>query len=204
MSIAPRSIGFWAAAFLLSGVLLGGLGLAAAQFNSTEAEATAGTSDAAERDTTLTGRRIADLSFSEAQAEVSRVSSNADTLSSRVLQLLNDARAGGRATLALCYDDVLTQVNARRNTLADYVSAFNTSSSFDSTAQHNFTVVTVLGQALTGLERQANQCEGGELYDTGSTRVSVFIDPRTPTETVRTIAVPSSSSPAIPPPISSP
>lgn len=201
MFVSSRHVlGIWAAAL----VGLGGLGLAVAQFNATDAEATAGTSDAAERDTTLTGRRIADLTWPEAQAEVGRISANADNLSSRVLQLLNDARASGRSTLALCYDDVLTQVNARRTTLGDYVSAFNTSSSFDTTAQHNFTVITVLGQALTGLERQANQCEGGELYDTGSTRVSVFIDPRTPTETVRTIPVPTSSSPAIPPPASVP
>lgn len=201
MFVSTRhALALWAAAL----VGLGGLGLAVAQFNSTDAEATAGTTDAAERDTTLTGRRIADLTWPEAQGEVSRISANADNLSSRVLQLLNDARASGRSTLALCYDDVLTQVNARRTTLGDYVSAFNTSSSFDTTAQHNFTVITVLGQALTALERQANQCEGGELYDTGSTRVSVFIDPRTPTETVRTISVPPSSSPAIPPPLSTP
>ena len=68
---------------------------------------------------------------------------------------------------------------------------------------HEFTVITVLGQNLTELDRAANECIGQDLYETGTTRVTTTIDPNVPDEDPGVIPTPPQVDvPFIPPPAS--
>jgi hypothetical protein len=118
-------------------------------------------------------------------------------LSQRVGQLLDEARRDADMIRVTCLNDKLAQVNANLNTAQTRLTAFQKASDGDS-RNHEFTVLSVLGQKFQALEQGANGCVGQDLYDTGPTKVTTEIetstqpfenDPGTPPATLPPITI---------------
>ncbi len=127
-------------------------------------------------------QRRSDLGPAEQVAEGQRMLSNGQSLSLRVQGMLDQARREGDVLRVTCLDDKLTQVNAHVRTLGDRVEALQDSVRVadEDRRNHEYTVITVLGQNLTQLDRAASECMGQDMYETGTTRVVTTIDPDTP------------------------
>ena len=154
-------------------VLASGLGLGVAQPAAEEAPAG---SVEVETPSALT----ADEQLTEARA----VLEQGRALSRRVSGLLAEARESGDIIRVTCVNDKLTQVNANIRTLESRVERLEGAIESDDPGRrnHEYTVVAVLGQKLQVLSREANQCVGQDLYETGATTIEVSIDDATPTE----------------------
>lgn len=148
-------------------------------------------------------QRRADLSGPEQIAEAQRIQTSGESLSRRVTAMLDEARREGDVIRVTCLDDKLTQINAHRRTLGDRLGSLQESVqlSDDSRRNHEFTVISVLAQHLQNLDREANECIGQDMYETGATRVTTTIDSTTPDEDPTVVPeVPVVDVPFIPPP----
>ncbi|MDQ3030803.1 MAG: hypothetical protein M3Y87_00135 [Myxococcota bacterium] len=186
------------AALLLTGAL-GGIGYVAAQ----EAE----TAEELPAEGEITARRRADLTPAEQLAESQRIDERGALLSRRVAAMLDEARRENDVIRVTCLDDKLTQINAHRRTLAARVESLQDASNVgdEGRRNHEFTVITVLAQNLTELERAANECIGQDIFETGTTRVTTTIDPNTPDDDPSVIVEAEYPEvPFIPPPPSEP
>jgi hypothetical protein len=160
-------------------VLLGatGFGLAIAQDAANEAPPEETTGE-------LPVTRRAQLSSAEQVAEAEATETRGTNISRRVLTMLDEARRERDIIRVTCLNDKLTQINAHLRTLQsrreNLQDAVNTGD--ESRRNHEFTVITVLGQHFRTLEQEANACVGQDIYETGTTRVVVDIDPSTPEE----------------------
>lgn len=164
-----------------------------------------GDDDGGEDATTGVTRR-ADLTPEEQLAEADRIHTGAQTLSQRVMSMLDEARREGDVVRVTCLDDKLTQINAHARTLSDRIESLQqaTTTADSDRRNHEFTVISVLGQNFTQLERDANECVGQSQFETGATRVVTTIDPETPDGDPSLIAdeSPTDYIPYIPPPAS--
>lgn len=127
----------------------------------------------------------------------------ASELSERVLGMLDEARRDGDIVRVTCLDDKLTQINAHLRTMGDRIESLSEAidTGDDARRNHEFTVISVLSQNFSQLERNANECIGAALYETGATRVVTEIDPETPDEDPSVApAIPPIEVPIIPPP----
>jgi len=118
--------------------------------------------------------------------------------------MLDEARRERDIIRVTCLNDKLTQINAhlrtlqsRRENLQESVNTHD-----DSRRNHEFTVISVLGQHFRTLEQEANSCIGQDIFETGTTRVVTDIDPATPEEDLDTPEPEGPSVPFIPPPAS--
>jgi len=136
-------------------VLAGAGGLAYAQTGS-------GTSGSASEDASTGVTRRADLTAEEQLTEAERVQTNSQALSQRVMSMLDEARREGDVVRVTCLDDNLPQINAHGRTLSDRIDSLQqaTTTSDDDRRNHEFTVISVLSQNFTQLERDANECIG--------------------------------------------
>jgi hypothetical protein len=145
------------------------------------------------------------LSGTEQLAESERIGTRAVQTSRRVQQMLDEARRERDIIRVTCLNDKLTQVNAnlrgvetRSESLREAVQMND-----DDRRNHEFTVLTVLGQKFRTLEQEANQCLGQDIFETGTTRVETSIDPATPEEDPSAVtSYPEVPVPFIPPPAS--
>jgi hypothetical protein len=150
-------------------------------------------------------RRRSDLTPEEQLAEAERIQHGAEGLSSRVMGMLDEARREGDIVRVTCLDDKLTQINAHVRTMSDRVESLQeaTTTADPDRRNHEFTVITVLGQNFTQLERDANECIGQSLFETGTTRVVTEIDPNTPDEDPSAVpTIPVYTTPYVPTPSS--
>ena len=129
-------------------------------------------------------RERAMLGTTEQRAEVERIQERGTNSSRRVMTMLDEARRERDIIRVTCLNDKLTQINAHLRTLEsrkrNLEEAIATSD--DGRRNHEFTVITVLGQHFSTLEQEANQCLGQDIFETGTTRVVTDIDPATPDE----------------------
>lgn len=172
-------------------VLLAGSGIALAQDRSEDASA-----DVEQR---------ANLSGDEQLAEAERIGARANQTSRRVQQMLDEARRERDILRVTCLNDKLTQINANVRTATTRAESLREAVQMndDGRRDHEFTVLTVLGQKFRTLEQEANQCIGQDIFDTGTTRVETSIDPATPNEDASAvISYPDLVAPFIPPPAS--
>jgi hypothetical protein len=181
-------------------LVLAGGGLAYAQ-------STGGSGAADGQEDASTGvTRRADLTPEEQVTEAERIQTSAQTLSQRVMSQLDEARREGDVVRVTCLDDKLTQINAHARTLGDRIESLQeaTTTADGDRRNHEFTVISVLGQNFQQLERDANECIGQSMFETGTTRVVTEIDPNTPTGDVSLIPeMPTYGGiPYIPPPAS--
>jgi hypothetical protein len=180
---------------LLGAVLLGG-GLAVAQ---DEAE------QQSEEEGEVDVRRRAALTPEEQLAEGERIATRGTQLSRRLQTMLDEARRERDIILVTCLDDKLTQVNANLRTLTQRLESHRQAIDGQDPGRrdHEFTVITVLGQKFDVLEQEANQCLGQDVFETGATRVTSVIDPDVPVEDPVVTPVPTPAPvPFIPPPAS--
>lgn len=130
--------------------------------------------------------RRADLTPEEQISEAERIQTDSRALSQRVMSMLDEARREGDVVRVTCLDDKLTQINAHGRTLGDRIESLQeaTTTADGDRRNHEFTVISVLGQNFSQLERDANECIGQSMFETGTTRVVTEIDPNTPTDDV--------------------
>jgi len=150
-------------------------------------------------------RRRANLSGPEQIAEGERIQTRGTQISRRVATMLDEGRRERDIIRITCLNDKLTQVNANLRTCDQRMTSLRDAvrGNDDGRRNHEFTVITVLGQKFTVLEQEANQCVGQDLYETGTTRVITTIDPRTPIENPNVVPEPPGIGvPFIPPPLS--
>lgn len=150
-------------------------------------------------------RQRADLSGPEQIAEAERVQGHGSQISHRVQAMLDEARRERDIIRVTCLNDKLTQVNANLRTLEQRIENLRSSVQAQDAGgrNHQFTVVTVLGQKFNVLEQEANQCLGQDIFETGATRVTTTIDPSTPDEDPTHVPeMPPPEVPFIPPPCS--
>jgi hypothetical protein len=167
-------IGAFAVAVLATG------GLAFAQTGDGEPEPT--TTEGGEGEVEV--RQRAELSGPEQVAEAEQIQTRGTQLSRRIAAMLDEARRERDIIRVTCLNDKLTQVNANLRTLTERMENLSQAVQAQDTSRrnHEYTVVTVLGQKFSTLEQEANQCIGQDLYETGATRVTTTIDPSTPDE----------------------
>lgn len=121
-------------------------------------------------------RQPASLSHGEKIAQSETIVSDAARLSEKVTALLNDARRDADMIRITCLDDKLTQINANLRNAEGRVEALK--AAVDSGLQdHEFTVISVLGQKFKTLGQEASQCVGQEVYETGTSTNSTTVDP---------------------------
>jgi hypothetical protein len=160
--------------------------------------------DAREEEADLPVRERVQLSPADQLTEAQTIEERGTAISRRVLGMLDEARRERDIIRVTCLNDKLTQINAHLRTLQsrreNLQEAVNTGD--ESRRNHEYTVITVLGQHFRTLEQEANACIGQDIFETGTTRVQVDIDPTTPEEDllIREPAPP--EVPFIPPPAS--
>ena len=179
---------------LLVGSALGamGFGLAIAQ------------DDAAEDEAELEIDTQARLGPTEQLAEAERIEERGTQISRRVLQMLDEARRERDIIRVTCLNDKLTQINAHLRTLQSRRRNLTEANEIgdENRRNHEFTVITVLGQHFRTLEGEANACIGQDIFETGTTRVIIEVDPATPDEDLVVQEPPPPETPYIPPPAS--
>jgi hypothetical protein len=98
-----------------------------------------------------------------------------ETSSRSVRRMLDAARKQADIIRVTCLNDKLTQINANLKTAQARLSALREAVDPDRQA-HEHTVLSVVGQKLQVLDREAQQCVGQGMYDTGATKVITEID----------------------------
>ena len=93
-----------------------------------------------------------------------------------VRRMLEVARKAADIIRVTCLNDKLTQINANLKTAQSRLTVLQAAVDPDRRA-HEYTVLSVLGQKLQVLDREAQQCVGQGMYDTGETKVITEIDP---------------------------
>ena len=146
----------------------------------------------------------ADLSGPEQIAEADRIQRHGTQISRRIASMLDEARREGDIIRVTCLNDKLTQVNANLRTVDQRLGSLREAVDGNDTGRrnHEYTVLTVLGQKFNVLEQEANQCIGQDIFETGATRVTTTIDPDTPDEDPTVLQPPEVDVPFIPPPAS--
>lgn len=104
-------------------------------------------------------------------------SRRATQLAERLSRMLDEARREKDIMRANCVNRKLTEVNAngrnveqRHKALQDAVNAGD-----EGRADHEFTVLSVLGQKLNSLNDEASQCLGQSVYEPGASQVVTTI-----------------------------
>jgi hypothetical protein len=95
--------------------------------------------------------------------------------SSRVQRMIEQARKAADIIRVTCLDDKLTQIHANLRTAEGRLKALKAAVD-PGRRQHEHTVIIVVGQKLLVLDREAQQCIGQQLFETGATRIVTEID----------------------------
>lgn len=186
---------------LIVGVALGAMGFGIAIAQDEASDDTPGSDEDAE----LEGvRRRVQLSPEEQVAEATRLEERGTNISRRVLSMLDEARRERDIIRVTCLNDKLTQVNARLRQLQSRKENLQEAVNIGDGERrnHEFTVITVIGQSFRTLEQEANACIGQDIFETGTTRVVTDIDPSTPDEDLVIREPEGPVIPFIPPPAS--
>ena len=186
---------------LIVGIALGAMGFGIAIAQDEASSDTPGSDEDAE----LEGaRRRVQLSPEEQVAEATRLEERGTNISRRVLSMLDEARRERDIIRVTCLNDKLTQINARIRQLQSRKENLQEAVNIGDGERrnHEFTVITVIGQAFRTLEQEANACIGQDIFETGTTRVVTDIDPSTPEEDLAIREPEGPIVPFIPPPAS--
>jgi hypothetical protein len=93
----------------------------------------------------------------------------------RVQRMIEQARKASDIIRVTCLDDKLTQIHANLRTAEGRLKALKAAVD-PGRRQHEHTVIVVVGQKLLVLDREAQQCIGQQLFETGVTQVVTEID----------------------------
>ena len=185
--------------YLLAALLIvgSGIGFAVAQENSEGGESTEG------EEGTMEVQRRSDLTPAQQLEEAIVIKQRGTALSRRIAGMLDEARREQDIIRVTCVNDKLTQVNANLRTAEQRIESLEAAveSQDRGRANHEYTVIIVLGQKFVVLDREATQCIGQDIFETGATRVDTTIDPDTPNENpVILPTIPPGLIPFLPPP----
>lgn len=150
-------------------------------------------------------KKRASLTPEEQLQETEKIGIKGQQVAERVQNMLDDARRSNDIIRTTCLDDKLTQANANLRTLTARTEALKSAVSKQDTGgrNHEFTVISVLGQKFTILEQEAAQCLGEDMFETGSTKVVTTLDPGAPVVDPSYVPeLPDDLIPLIPPPAS--
>ena len=162
--------------FLIA-LTLGGLGLAVAQDGDDQGQND--NNDQGETDAEIDVERRANLGPDDQRAEAAQIVERGNQISRQVSAMLDEARQDRDIIRVTCLNDKLTQINANLRTAQTRADALTDAIEAQDTPRrnHEFTVLTVLAQKLQTLEREAQQCIGEDIFETGATSVTTEIDP---------------------------
>jgi len=115
-----------------------------------------------------------------AQSEV--IVSKIEPTSGVFRKQLDAARQARDVVKSLCLSDKLSQVDVAGRSTKDRRSALEAAAKRGDTelANHEFTIITVLGTRAEQLMSEANQCLGEEVAFVGQTEVIVTVNPNIP------------------------
>ena len=171
---------------LLTGALLGvaGFGIAIAQDGDGSDPGVEDDSSDGAPSGELGGRVRAQLTPEQQMEEANSIEERGTQLSRRLLAMLDEARRERDIIRVTCLSDKLTQVNAHLRTLSNRKRRMEEATQTGDSARrnHEFTVISVIGQSFRTLEQEANSCTQQDLYETGTTTITTDIDPDTPEE----------------------
>ena len=124
------------------------------------------------------------LSVQDEVAQSSLILSRLDQGSGAVRRQLENARAARDVVKTLCLNDKLSQIDVATRSARDRQTALQAAAQRNDTdlANHEFTILTVLGQRGQELVSEANQCLGEEVAFVGQTQVVTQVDPDIPGE----------------------
>lgn len=153
--------------------------------------------DDGQTDGELPVQRRAQLTPQEQMNQARRIAQQGEDASRRLQAMLDEARRERDFIRITCLDSKLTQVNAHRRTLDSRFRNLEDASNLgdESRRNHEFTLITVLGQAFSSLEQEANTCIGQDIYNTGTTTIITEVDPATPVEDPSAIQEPGAAGP---------
>jgi hypothetical protein len=137
----------------------------------------------------------ADERLQQADATVRR----GQQLAERMTRMLDEARRDKDILRANCVNRKLTEVNAnarnveqRRKALKDAVDAKD-----EGRMNHEYTVLSVLGQKLDSLNVEASQCLGQSVYEPGAAQVTTTVPATAPTLNPSVVPTPPPPPPSI-------
>lgn len=134
-------------------------------------------------------RRLADLTDAEMLAEGEAIQGRATSLSGRVMRMLDESRQDRDIIRVTCLNTRLTETHATSASIDSRVEDLQESIESGDTSRrnHEYTVLTVLGQNLNQHAQQANECVGQDVFETGQTRVETEQADNTPDEDISDI-----------------
>jgi hypothetical protein len=144
------------------------------------------------------------LSPDEQIEQARKIVKMGENLSNRVNEMLADARKETDIIRITCLNEKLKEINANLRNAQKRLEALEEAPNEDA-RNHEFTVLTVLGEKFKTLAQEANQCVGEDIFEIGATRVETDIDPsQVPDEDASQLpdSVPDPLVPQIPPPAS--
>jgi len=153
----------------------------------------------AQKEPTLT----MDQKVSAGEATLRRSTSLAERLS----KMLDAARRDKDIMKADCLNRKLTEVNASTRNIEGRIKALSDAvkGSDTSRANHEYTVLSVVGQKLDQLEQEASQCLGQDVYESGASQVVTTVPADAAGRANPAATAPPASAPpsvTVPPPLS--
>lgn len=145
------------------------------------------------------------MSPAEQRSAAESTMASASASCSAQSQALQSAKREADIIRTTCLDDKLSQCNANLQNLKRRQTALNEAIAEGDAgrANHESTVIGVLGQKFKMLAQAANQCVGQDLFDTGDTETKSEVDLFAPDgNPAVTPDVPDWPIPYIPPPVS--
>jgi len=181
-------------------ISLGGLGLAVAQ----SGDGGDGAEDAAGEEAGMDVQRRANLTPEQQREEARQIVERGNNVSRQVASMLDEARQERDIIRVTCLNDKLTQINANLRTATTRAEALDDAVEAQDSPRrnHEFTVLTVIAQKIQTLEREAQQCIGEDIFETGATTVETEIDDDDPVDPDELPDVPPVPVPILPPPVS--
>jgi len=133
----------------------------------------------------IQGDRTANLSGPEQMTEARHIIEVIGNIRRTVSDMLDRARQERDIIKVNCLDDKLTQIDVAQRSANDHQSLLENAVSIsnDGLRNHEFNLMTIFRQRVSGLEAEARQCVGEDVGGFGDGLVvSVTVDPRIPEE----------------------
>lgn len=153
---------------------LGGLALAQEYVEGTVVDESVEGND----DGSVTVRQTIHATVGQQRIEITRIQRFGSNASRQIANMLDEGRRENDIIRVTCLNDKLTQTNANLRTLDSRIEAWQEAvdRGDDDQRNHQFTVITVLGQQFVVLQQDANLCVGQGIFETGATRVTLSVE----------------------------
>jgi len=119
----------------------------------------------------------ANMSAADQQTQADTIVRRGNQLAERLTRMLDEARREKDILRANCVNRKLTEVNANVRNVDQRAKALKDASQVadEGRRNHEYTVLTVLGQKLDTLNQEASQCLGESVFEPGASQVVTTI-----------------------------